>query len=223
MTLAELLELCRRHLAVIIALPVVFAIACAAYCYLLLPDNYTASTSMYILTTSNSQSSTSTDDSVSNSDLSASQQITNDVANLIKSSKVKNDAISQLGITATEFSKATLSVNSETNTRLLTLSVTSTDPEFSADVANAVAGCTDAVAKEVMGIEAVNIMDEASIPDKPSGPHRLTYVAVAFLAGLFLALAIIVLKDMLDTRVRKPEELEELLELPLIGRIPEIH
>ena len=46
------------------------------------------------------------------------------------------------------------------------------------------------------------------------------YVAVAFLAGLFVAVAIVVLLDMLNTRVRSAEDVEELLGIPVIGRIP---
>ena len=43
---------------------------------------------------------------------------------------------------------------------------------------------------------------------------------MAFLAGLFVAIAIVVLKDMLNTRVRSAEEVEEMLGIPVIGRIP---
>ena len=46
------------------------------------------------------------------------------------------------------------------------------------------------------------------------------YVAVALMAGLFLAVAIVVVADMLNTKVRRVEEVEELLGLPVIGRMP---
>ena len=39
---------------------------------------------------------------------------------------------------------------------------------------------------------------------------------------LFAAVAIVVLMDVIDTRVRSAEDVEELLELPVIGRIPEM-
>ena len=48
------------------------------------------------------------------------------------------------------------------------------------------------------------------------------YTAVGFLAGLFIAIAAVVLMDMTNTRVRKADELEELLPVPVIGRIPVI-
>ena len=40
------------------------------------------------------------------------------------------------------------------------------------------------------------------------------------MAGLFLAVAIVVVEDMLNTKVRGQEEVEELLGIPVIGRIP---
>ena len=71
-----------------------------------------------------------------------------------------------------------------------------------------------------MDVQSVNVIDEAEIPEAPSGPNRVMYTAVAFLAGLFVAIAIVVLKDMLNTRVRSAEEVEEMLGIPVIGRIP---
>ena len=48
------------------------------------------------------------------------------------------------------------------------------------------------------------------------------YLAVAFLAGLFVAVAIVVLMDMLNTTVKSREEAEELFGLPVLGTMPEL-
>ncbi len=66
----------------------------------------------------------------------------------------------------------------------------------------------------------MNVVDQAQTPESPSGPKRPLYVAVAFLAGFFLAVAFVVVEDMVNTRVRSQEELEELVGLPVMGRIP---
>ena len=75
-------------------------------------------------------------------------------------------------------------------------------------------------AQNVDAAKSINVIDKAKAPEAPSGPKRMLYVAVAFLAGLFAAVAIVVLADMLNTRVRSAEEAEELLGLPVVGRIP---
>ena len=73
---------------------------------------------------------------------------------------------------------------------------------------------------ELMNVDSVSVVDQATAPLNPSGPKRTLYVAVAFLAGLFAAVAIVVLVDMLNTKVRSAEDVEELLGVPVIGRMP---
>ena len=113
-----------------------------------------------------------------------------------------------------------VSVTSETTSRVIGLSVTGPDPQMAAAIADSMMENVSAIAQEVMSIESVNPIDQASAPTSPSGPNRPLYVAVALMAGLFLAVAIVVVADMLNTRVRSQEEVEELLGVPVIGRIP---
>lgn len=216
MTLIELFKLLRKHLKLVIILPVLFALATGVYAYAAMPNQYTSTVSMYVLT----KTSTSNDQGISNSDLTASQLLTNDVASLIKSDHVRQDAANQLGMAT--LSDYKISVDSETTTRVITLSVTGTDAARTADVANQLASSTDSVAREVMNVESINV-DQAIASPAPSGPPRAMYVAVAFLLGLFVAIAIVVIADMVNTRVRSSEEASELLDdLPVIGRIPVI-
>lgn len=145
---------------------------------------------------------------------------TNDVATLLKSDRVTADTVKQLGLE--NLNAFDISVESESTTRVITLSVTGDNAEDVAAVANGLAANVSAVAREVMNVESVNVIDEAATPTAPSGPNRMLYVAVAFMAGLFAAVAIVVLMDILDTRVRDAEDIEQLLGVPVIGRIPEM-
>lgn len=213
MTLLELLKLMRKHLKLVIALPIVCAIAMGLVSFLFMPNTYTASTSMYVLVQSDSESA-----STMSTDLSASQMITNDVANLITSDRVTRDTATALQMNS--LNDYDVAVESETTTRVLTLSVTGQDAQSTAIIANELAKNVSTVAQEVMNVQSVNVIDEAITPEAPSGPNRAMYTAVAFLAGLFLAVAIVVLMDVLNTKVRGAEDVEELLGVPVIGRIP---
>ncbi len=215
MTLLELLKLLRKHLKLVIVLPILCAAATAAVSWLVLPNTYTSSTSMYVLTRANEGNS-----ALTNSDLSASQMLTNDVAKLIKSDRIENDTADKLQMKNLKDYKIT--VSSETTTRVITVSVTGKSAQTAAIVANGLAETTDSVAREVMDVKSINVIDEAVEASSPSGPPRAMYTAVAFLAGIFLAIAIVVVMDMLNTRVRSADELEELLGVPVIGRIPTI-
>lgn len=216
MTLLELFGLLRKHLKMVVALPIACMVVMGLVSVLAMSDSYTATTNMYVLASSSGDSSTS----ALSSDLSASQMLTNDVATLLQSDRVTSDAAKSVGLKNLKDYK--VSVTSETTTRVITLSVTGTDAQGAANVANALAESVSDVAREVMDVESVNVIDEAPTPQAPSGPNRLLYMAVAFMAGLFAAVAIVVLMDIIDTRVRSAEDAEELLGLPVIGRIPEM-
>lgn len=218
MTLLELFQLLKNHLKLVIALPIIFALVTAVGSWIFLANTYTANVSMYVLANSSeTQSNTSL-----STDLSASQMITNDVSELIQSERVLNQAANQLGMSESELKGYDIKVTSSTTTRLITISVTGDTPNSAAAIANGIADTTNNVAQEIMNIEAVNVIDQAEVPTSPSGPPRTMYTAVAFLAGIFVAVAIVVIMDMINTRIRKPEEIEELLDIPVIGRIPVI-
>ena len=192
MTLLELFQLLKKHLKLVIALPVVCAIAMGVVSFTMMDNTYTATTSMYILAkTDGGQTSYY-------NDLSASQMLSNDIATLLDSDSVKSGAAKELGLSSLADYK--VSVTSETTTRVISLSVTGASPDGAAAVANAMANSVSTVAQDVDAAQAVNVIDKAKVPAQPSGPNRKLYIAVAALAGLFVAVAIVVLLDMLNTR-----------------------
>ncbi|MBU5405320.1 lipopolysaccharide biosynthesis protein [Paraeggerthella hongkongensis] len=217
MTLLELFKLLRKHLALVIVLPIVLAVATAGVSWGLLDNQYTAKVSVYVL---NSKEKEGTANTTAYNDLTASQLMANDIATLAKSDTVQEKTAQSLGMESLKGYK--ISVESSTTTRVIDISVTAEKAEAASIVANEIAKVLSTVAQQVMGVESVNVVDQAKVPVEPSGPSRAMYTAVAFLAGIFLAVAIVVVLDMVNTRVRNPEEAEELLGLPVIGRIPTI-
>lgn len=215
MTLLELLHLLRKHLKLVIVLPLACMLAVGAYSYVAMPNTYSATVSMYVLVQQENANSNSL-----SSDLSASQMVTNDVATLLKSDRVVNETASALGLENLKAYKT--SITSSTTSRVLSLEVTGPDAEMAANVANKMADEVSSVAHDVMNVDSVNVVDSAKVPTAPSGPKRPLFMAIGLLGGLFVAVAIVVVSDMLNTKVRDEEELEELLGLPVIGRIPAV-
>ena len=202
MTLLELFKLLKKHLTLVVVLPVVLAIATAGVSWGLMQNQYTATVSVYVLTSSSSEQNT-----IQNSDLTASQLMANDIAELANSDIVAERTAEELGMSSLKGYK--ISVNSSTTTRVIEISVTTGQSDAAAVVANKIAEVLSSVAQDVMGVESVNVVDQAKAPEAPSGPNRVMYTAVAFLAGIFLAVAIVVVMDMVNTRVRTPEEAED--------------
>ena len=217
MTLLELLSLLRQKLGLVIGLPLVCAIITAVVCWGFLPNEYTAETSIYALTKSSAQGDQSME-AVTATDLNASQMLANDFAELVKNEQLQTDTAESLGLES--LADYRINVVSSTTTRVIKVTVTGTDPGSVALVANKLAEEIGETAVRIMNVEAVNVISEAKTPDSPSGPRRALYTLVAMLAGLFVAIALVVIMDMLDTTVRNDEEAAELLEAPVIGRFP---
>lgn len=174
MALLELFQLLKKHLKLVITLPVVCAIVMGIASFAMMDNTYTATTSMYILAKTDGGQ-------MSYNDLSASQMLSNDIATLLDSDSVKSGAAKDLGLSDLDDYK--IAVSSETTTRVITLSVTGTDAKETAKVARAMANSVSTVAQNVGAAQSINVVDEAKTPESPSGPKRLLYVAVAFLAA----------------------------------------
>ena len=217
MTLLELLSLLRKKLGLVIGLPIICALIAAAYCWGVMPNEYTAETSIYALTKGTSQTDPNAD-AVTATDLNASQMLANDFAELVKNDQLQAETAESLGLD--NLRNFDVSVGSSTTTRVIKVTVTGRDPESVALVANKLAEEIGTTAVRIMNVEAVNIISEATTPTSPSGPARALYTLVALLAGLFAAVAIVVIMDMVNTTIRSDEEAAELLEAPIIGRFP---
>lgn len=162
MTLLELFQLLKKHLKLVITLPVVCAIAMGIVSFVAMDNTYTATTSMYILA--------KTDDSgqMSYNDLSASQMLSNDIATLLDSDSVKSGAANELGLTDLDDYK--VSVSSETTTRVITLSVTGTDAKETAKVAKAIASSVSTVAQTSALPRASTLSTRLRPPKPPAVP-----------------------------------------------------
>ena len=165
MTLLELFKLLKKHLALVVVLPVVLAIATAGVSWGLMQNQYTATVSVYVLTSSSNEQNT-----IQNSDLTASQLMANDIAELAGSDIVAERTAEQLGMSSLE--GYDISVNSSTTTRVIEISVTTGQAEAASVVANKIAEVLSSTAQDVMGVESVNVVDQAKAPDAPSGPNR---------------------------------------------------
>ena len=215
MTLLELFNLLKKKWHLLVVLPLVLGAATAGVSWGVLPNQYTSSVSLYVLSTGSSSSS-----AVTSSDMTASQQLANDIAVLAESNRVINATTEALGMASLRGYE--IEVSSATTNRVITLSVTGESAESVAIIADRLAEETADAAVEVMALEAVNIVDDAQVPEEPSGPNRLMYLAVAILAGLFLAVAWVVLIDMIDTSIKSEDEVMEVLGLPVLGSMPTV-
>ena len=177
---------------------------------------YTSTTRIYVV-------SRSSDTSLTNQDLQAGSYLVNDYKEVITSSEVLSSVIDQekLSMSTGELSKE-IAVTIPTDTRVISISVTDTDAQRACDIANTVREVAAKKIKAVTKVDDVTTLESATKPSHPSSPNVKKNAVIGALAGVFLAIVGILVAEVLDDRVRRPEDIEETLGMTLLGVVPDI-
>lgn len=78
----------------------------------------------------------------------------------------------------------------------------------------------DARIQETLLANSVSVIEPAYLPDTPSKPRVALNLVLGVVVGLISGVALGLLVDNLDTRLHTSDEIEELTQMPTIGKIP---
>ena len=109
-----------------------------------------------------------------------------------------------------------MAVDSATDTRILSITVTDADPYEACKIANAIRDVAANHIKNVMDIDAVNVVETANIPDQQSSPS----ISKNGIIGVLLSVAIILIAYISNDTVKTQEDVEKYLGLSVLGTIP---
>ena len=206
----------RKFSIVLVAL--VFAIAAFGYSAFLAKKEYQSTSRIYVVSRQNQDNN-----ALTNSDLQAGSYLVKDYREIILSQNVLTQAIEELklDLTPAELSKK-ISVSVPTDTRILSITAKDGDPKEAARIAN---GLRNVAAEKIISVTKVSdvtTLDEAEVPQSPSSPNIRRNVLLGFIAGAGLMVVLLVVVEVLDDRVKRPEDIEELMGLTLLGIVPDI-
>ncbi len=215
LTLRDIFKILLRRIWLIVLLPFVAVVAATLLVYYVIVPVYTATASMYVL---NKQS---TESSINYSDLQSSALLTADYRELVLSKRVLSKVAEEYGLNPAGMQQNfDIEVTSANNTRVIEISVTSSDPVLAANLANSIGKEFSSIVIEIMDANNVSFVDVAEPPLAPSAPRKLMTIAVAWLAALMLAIGLAVLLEMLNTTIRTAEDVEKELGLSVLARVP---
>ena len=206
----------RKFSIVLVAL--VFAIAAFGYSAFLAKKEYQSTSRIYVVSRQNQENN-----ALTNSDLQAGSYLVKDYREIILSQNVLTQAIEELKLdmTPAELSKK-ISVSVPTDTRILSITAKDGDPKEAARIAN---GLRNVAAEKIISVTKVSdvtTLDEAEVPQSPSSPNIRRNVLLGFIAGAGLMVVLMVVVEVLDDRVKRPEDIEELMGFTLLGIVPDI-
>lgn len=214
--LLELLMVMKKHLSAILLAGIVGLVIMFAYTSFLVTPLYSASSMMYVMPDNSNSMNSST-----LSDMQVGQQLTSDYSNMIKSRSFMEDVIKKLNLTI-DYQQLLekVEVTNPTSSRILQVTVNDPNPQTAADIANEMASVAESKLKEITGMQAIKIYEEAAVPDRPSSPSLKKNCALGILAGIVLAMAVITILYLLDDTIKTEDDIEKYLGMTTLAVLP---
>lgn len=190
-----------------------------AYSQFVIDPVYESTTQIYIL---NKQEN----NTVTYSDVQLGTQLTKDYAELIESRHVLEEVIEELQLQAInpdmdyEALLEKVKVTTPTDTRILAITVSDTDPVLAMEIANSIREAAAVHIKNVMDIEAVNVVDTANLPTEKASPSVFKWTVIGGFIGAFLVMAIVLVWYLLDDTIKNSDDVERYLGLSTLALIP---
>ena len=118
--------------------------------------------------------------------------------------------------------KAMISVGQNLETEILSVFATASDPKVAQIVAHTVTTVLQTEIPRLLNASSNVYINPATYPQASSSPV-MKYTVIGGFVGALIACAFIVLRLLLDVKIRSEEDLEEFFpEIPILGIIPEI-
>lgn len=211
--LSLLKSLWRKKLVIIITALLGAGIAFVYSAFLVTPQ-YDAMTRIYVVSQNVEAGA-----GLTNQELQAGTYLVKDYKEIILSQDVLTKVQTELGILDSITDK--ISVSIPVDTRIVSITVRDADPNEAARIANSLRTAAAQKIIEVTKVNDVTTLEEAVPADEPSTPRTKRNLAIGFLAGGLLAVGLVLVFEVLDDRVKRPQDIEEVMGLTLLGVVPD--
>ena len=215
----DLLELFRailKHIKLIIVLCILFGAGGFFGTKLLITPTYTASTSIYLTPQINESGSLDYNSQMANS------KLVSNVVELMTQNNIMSEVAKNVGLESAESVKKVVKVSNDSDTEIITISATTTDPKLSKDIANDTVSTFIRTMQKNLNVSNIEVVDKAKLSYVPSGPNIKKNTLLATMVGFVLGCGYAILRFLFDNRLRTKEEAEKYLGIPVFCEIPEL-
>ncbi|HET0613601.1 TPA: capsular biosynthesis protein CpsC [Streptococcus pneumoniae] len=205
----------RKLMILIVAL--VTGTGAFAYSTFIVKPEYTSTTRIYVVNRNQGDKP-----GLTNQDLQAGTYLVKDYREIILSQDALEKVATNLKLdmpAKTLASKVQVAVPADT--RIVSISVKDKQPEEASRIANSLREVAAEKIVAVTQVSDVTTLEEARPATTPSSPNVRRNSLFGFLGGAVVTVIAVLLIELLDTRVKRPEDVEDVLKIPLLGLVPD--
>ncbi|WP_214835595.1 Wzz/FepE/Etk N-terminal domain-containing protein [Exiguobacterium sp. s36] len=212
-SLGELFSILKRSKWFIVSLAIIAALIAFLVSSFLISPTYEASTQVLVAPKQNENVP------LDNNQIQSSVTLVNTYRVIIQSPAIL-DQVQDNIVGAPDNITKLITVNSEQNSQVINIKVQHTNPVLATDIANEISEVFSKEVPDLMSVDNVKVLSESSVPTEPVKPNLLINTAIALVLGLAIGVAFALSKVLLDRRIKTEQDVEKLLELPVLGSIP---
>ncbi|WP_329503316.1 Wzz/FepE/Etk N-terminal domain-containing protein [Staphylococcus hominis] len=214
--LSKLFTILKKNMKYLIILPILFLILSIVTTFLFMTPKYSSSTQVLV-------NQKETDNQMMAQQIQSDLQLVNTYSEIIKSPRILDKVSKNLKgkYSSSEISEM-LTVSNQAESQILNITVENENREVAGQIANEIANVFSKDVSKIMNVDNVSVLSKADHNGNKVSPKPLINGIIGIFLGLIIALIIIFFKEILDKRIKTEEDVEELLNLPVLGTIQDI-
>lgn len=214
----QLLKILWKRKVLIALVAIVTGVVAFAYSSFIVKPEYTSTTRIYVVNRNQGDKP-----GLTNQDLQAGSYLVKDYREIILSQDVLEKVATDLKLDLPSKGLASkIKVTVPADTRIVSISVTDRAPEEASRIANSLREVAAQKIISVTRVSDVTTLEEARPATSPSSPNIRRNTMIGFLAGAVVMIVTVLLIELLDTRVKRPEEVEDVMQIALLGVVPNL-
>ncbi|MED4210527.1 Wzz/FepE/Etk N-terminal domain-containing protein [Priestia megaterium] len=218
-SLKELFQTLKKRLWLIALITIIAAIISAVISFFVITPIYESKTQILVNQTKSDQQL------YTGNEVQTNVQLINTYNVIIKSPAILDRVKEALNLDrSVEELNNQITVSSATNSQVVEIAVQDPSPHVAAQIANKTAEVFKTEISKIMKVDNVSVLSKAEVKDdvSPVKPQPLLNIAIALVVGLMVGVGIAFLLEYLDNTIKTEQDIETILELPVIGAITNI-
>ncbi|QQQ35101.1 capsular polysaccharide biosynthesis protein CpsC [Streptococcus mitis] len=204
---------------ILIALVAIVAGALAfAYSAFVVKPEFTSTTRIYVVNRNQGDKP-----GLTNQDLQAGSYLVKDYREIILSQDVLEKVTSNLKLDLSPKALASkVKVTVPVDTRIVSISVNDKVPEEASRIANSLREVAAEKIISITRVSDVTTLEEARPATAPSSPNIRRNTIIGLLGGTAFMVIAVLIVELVDTRVKRPEDIEDVMQIALLGVVPNL-
>ena len=214
----HLLKILWKRKILIALVAIVAGTLAFAYSAFIVKPEFTSTTRIYVVNRNQGDKQ-----GLTNQDLQAGSYLVKDYREIILSQDVLEKVTSDLKLDLSPKGLANkVKVTVPVDTRIVSISVNDRVPEEASRIANSLREVAAEKIISITRVSDVTTLEEARPAIAPSSPNIRRNTIIGLLGGTISMVIAVLIVELVDTRVKRPEDIEDVMQIALLGVVPNL-